>query len=70
MIGVAIATQEEWNTIIELLEIDKNDLISYPFENPIILKDKYAFDWKEYSKIDNSTSGTFHIIINKIKFLK
>ena len=30
MIGVAIATQEEWNTIIELLEIDKNDLISFP----------------------------------------
>ncbi len=40
------------------------------YENPIILKDKYACDWKEYSKIDNSTSGTFHIIINKIKFLK
>lgn len=35
-------------------------------ENPIILKNEYEIDWKEYSIIDESKAGTFKILINKI----
>ena len=35
-------------------------------EEPIILKNQYKINWKEYSKIDDSRAGTFMYLINKI----
>lgn len=71
MIGVAIATQEEWNTIIELLEIDKNDLISYPFGNYISIKmynKEVVFYQSGYRKVNSS--GAAQYMIDKFKLNK
>lgn len=35
-------------------------------EIPINLKDKYSINWKLYSKIDNTNTGTFMYLINRI----
>lgn len=36
-------------------------------EKAIVLKDEYEINWKEYSKIDDTTSGRFICLVNKIK---
>ena len=35
-------------------------------EIPIKLKDKYTIEWKDYSKIDDSNTGTFMYLVNQI----
>ena len=35
-------------------------------ENPIHLTGKYIINWNNYSKIDNTNTGTFMYLINKI----
>ena len=35
-------------------------------ENPICLKNKYRMTWNNYSKIDDTNTGTFVYLINKI----
>ena len=35
-------------------------------ETPIDLRGNYIMDWKDYSKIDDTNTGTFKILINKI----
>lgn len=35
-------------------------------ENPIVLKNDYKIKWNNYSKIDNTNTGTFMVLINKI----
>lgn len=35
-------------------------------EDPIKLKGEYKIEWKDYSKIDDSNSGMFKILINEI----
>lgn len=36
-------------------------------ESPITLQGQYPINWNEYSKIDDSSSGTFYYLINKIQ---
>ena len=33
----------------------------------IHLKEEYAFEWKEYSKLEDSHDGTFIYLVNKIE---
>ena len=35
-------------------------------ENPIVLKDNYRMNWKVYSEIDETNTGTFLYLINQI----
>ncbi len=35
-------------------------------EEPIVLKQKYTISWKEFSKLDDSNTGTFIYLVNKI----
>lgn len=35
-------------------------------DNPIILSNKYKVEWNDYFKIDNTNTGSFKILINKI----
>ncbi len=35
-------------------------------EEPIILNQKYKISWKEFSKLDNSSTGKFLYLVNKI----
>lgn len=35
-------------------------------EQPIELKEKYVINWNDYSKLDETNSGTFKILINEI----
>jgi hypothetical protein len=35
-------------------------------EEPIVLKERYIINWKDYSKLDETSSGTFKILINEI----
>lgn len=36
-------------------------------EQPIILKDKYKIKWKNYSNLDDSNTGSFIYLVNKVK---
>lgn len=36
-------------------------------EKPIVLKNIYKINWLDYSKVEDSKSGTFKILINEIK---
>ena len=36
------------------------------YEKPIVLKNNYKIKWHNYSKIDNTNTGTFVYIVNKI----
>lgn len=36
-------------------------------EKPIVLKNCYSMKWNDYSLVDDTTSGTFKILINEIK---
>ena len=35
-------------------------------ENPIVLKNEYKIKWNDYSKIDDTNTGTFMVLVNKI----
>ena len=35
-------------------------------EKPIVLKDNYKLNWKDYSCLDETSTGKFMILINKI----
>ena len=35
-------------------------------EAPIVLTGMYPINWKEYSKVDNTNSGTFMYLVNTI----
>ena len=36
-------------------------------ENPITIKGKYVMNWKEYSVVDDTNTGTFVYLVNKVK---
>lgn len=58
------------NNIIKTGNLDWSELASdgtkKNCEKPIYLKDKYIINWKNYSKIDDTNTGTFVYLINKI----
>ena len=38
----------------------------YGMEAPIVLTGIYPINWKEYSKVDDTNSGTFMYFVNRI----
>ncbi len=71
MIGVAIATQGEWDAVLEILNIDKNQLQPYPFGNYINIKmnnKDVIFYQSGYRKVNSS--GAAQYMIDKFKLNK